>query len=438
MKKKGGIFILTLAVLLIIFAFFTSDIGTAYIENYGYNFRVNLNAVMETLNIPIPDRLQDFFDEAEPVQPQTEYDRLKLEYEEEVKEQEALQQAEQEAANKQSELDNEEYNSTVIKHTGKNIAMESASAARYARYSNGILLASETQLSFYTAKAVKKWSAGIQISSPVMQVGGKYILLFEKNGKKFTLYKGEKNIYTNSVSGTIKTASVSSKGDVVIVFDRENYKGSVAVFNKSGEEVYLWNSGTYSIIDADISASRRLAVALLDSEGLISSKIYFFNIKKSDVDAATDVKDTLVFDIVFDGNTLNAYADNKTLGIASNGKVKWSYDTAEKNITKYAMTSGGTKVIAFDHENASEITIVSGSGHEREIIKSEVLPDFVDIAGSKLLYNDGRTIIISNLSGEVLAKYICSRDVKKAYIIDSNNIFIVYASSIEFLNLKEE
>ncbi len=438
MKKRNGIFILILLILLMVFAFLSSGFGKSYIQNYGYNFRVNLEAVMKTLHLPIPDFLQSFFDEAKPKEPQTEYELLMLEIEKEAAEQELQAAEEQALADKQTALDNAEYNKTIIKHTGTNIALSNAAAARYARYSNGILCATETQLSFYDTKAVKKWSEGIQISSPIMKVSGKYILLFEKSGKKFTVYNGQKPVYTSSVDGKIKTASISEKGDAVIVFNRDSYKGSVAVFNKSGEQVYLWNSGTYNIMDADISDSRRLAVALLDSSSQITSKIYFFDIDKPEAEASTDIADSLVFDIDFNGKTLNAFADNRTIGLSQNGKINWSYDTSEKNIINYAMADNGAKAIAYDNANASEITILSSGGKENNIIKSDVLPDFVDLASGRLLYNEGRTLNIANLSGTVLAKYAGSRDVKKAYIIDANNIFIVYASSIEFLNLKGE
>ncbi len=431
MKKKGGIFILILALLLIVFAFFTSSVGASYIANYGYNFRANLRTILEAINFPIGGELEVFLNKYEEEQPQTEYDRLKLEYEKE-------QQAQEDETDKQTEIDNEEYNQTTIKRTGKNIALENAASSRYSRYSNGIICVSETHLSFYTKNAVKKWTQNLQISSPVLRVNENYILVFEKKGNKFSLYKGKKNIYTAKVDGTIKTASVSAAGDAVIVFDRDGYKGSVAVFNKSGEEVYLWNSGTYSILDADISKERRLAVSLLDASAAISSKVYLFDIDKTEVDNTVDLNNTLVFDIAFDGELLNAYADGKVVGITSGGKVKWTYDTKDKNLTKYTMTPGGTKAMVFDNSNNSEIAIVSASGSEKDIIKAEVLPDFIDVADGRLLYNDARTIIVTNLSGKVLAKYTCSRDIKKVYIIDSNNIFIVYASSIEFLNLKGE
>lgn len=430
MKKKGGIIILIIALLVIAFAFFSGDTGSEFLTNYGTNFKNNVNSIIKKMNISIPESWQEFLDDVpqKQEQPLTEYDKLKQEYDKQ-------KQEEEEKIDKQTELDNSEYNSTNIPHTGENIALQNASSSRYARFNGGVLCASETNLSLYSENGTKKWSVPIQISSPVLKVSGNFILLFEKNGKKFSAYNGSKNIYSKTLDGTIKTASISSSGDAAIVFDRGNYKGSVCVYNKSGDEVYLWNSGKYGILDADISSSRRLAVSLLDSSQTLSSKIYFFDIDKSDIDASLTLEDSIAFDIAFDGDTLNAFSDNKIVGISSNAKVKWSYDAQNKNITKYSMTSGGTKAAVFDNNNASEITIISAGGAEKSLIPSKVLPDFVDISDNRLLYNDGRTLIFTDLSGNVLSKYTASRDIKKAYIINSDNIFIVYNSSIEFLNV---
>ena len=64
-----------------------------------------------------------------------------------------------------------------------------------------------------------------------------------------------------------------------------------------------------------------------------------------------------------------------------------------------------------------------------------MLPDIVDISDKHILYNEGRVLMITSMSGELQARYPCSRDVKKAFFIDDDNIFIVYGSSIEFLDI---
>lgn len=430
MKKKGGIIVIIIALCVVIFAFFMSDTGADFVAGYGTNFKNNVNSIFKKLNITLPESWQKFLDSVpEEEQPETEYDRLKQEYDKQREE-------EEKNADKQTELDNDEYISKNISHTGKNIAVENASAGRYARYGGGILSAAETSLSFYSRDGEVKWSVPIQISSPVLRVSGDFILLFEKNGQKFSVYNGQKKLYSKSTEAKISAGSISSSGDASFVIERGDYKGSVSVYNKSGKEVYLWNSGTYRVLDADISRSRRLAVALLDTETATSSKIYFFDISKSDVDEKIDIADTLVFDIAFDGDVLNAFADNKILGVSGNGKIKWTYDSEGKNMMAYSMSSGGTKAVVFDNSNASEIALISGSGSQKESIKPEVLPDFADVYDERILYNMGRTLVLTTLSGDVLSQYTCSRDIKRAYIINSDNIFIVYNSSIEFLNVK--
>ena len=75
---------------------------------------------------------------------------------------------------------------------------------------------------------------------------------------------------------------------------------------------------------------------------------------------------------------------------------------------------------------------------EKKTIKTDVLPDIVDVWDDRILYNDGRSLIMTSLSGELLARHTCSRDIKDAYIINKNNIFIVYNSSLEFLDMRGE
>lgn len=418
MKKKVGIIVIT-AVLLgaVGFAFFMSSTGSEFFKNYGSNFKSNMNAIMKKLNIPVKEEQTD---------EEKQYEELVKQYEEE-------KQKKQDEIDQKTEADNKEHQSTNIGYSGTNIAFDDAKNARFAKYSGGILAVDETKMTFYNKNAKERWSANLQISAPVLKVGGSNILIFEKNGTKFAMYNASKKVYEKSVDGTIKTASVSAGGDVVVVYDRGNYKGSIGVYNKSGDEVYLWNSGKYSVISADISESRRLGAALLDADNGVSSKVYFFNIEKSGTDAELDLADSLVFDVDFNGDTLNAYADNAVYGISGAGKVRWTYELGEKKITRYTMSEGGTKAIALDNNNTSELGIISAAGKEKASVKIDVLPDFVDVSDNRILYNDERTVIITDMDGNIVSKYSCSRDIKKAYIIDSNNIFIAYNSSIEFL-----
>ena len=335
----------------------------------------------------------------------------------------------------QKKLDEEEYANTNISKDGKHIALENASGGRFKRFSKGILSATDTSLSFYNESGDNEWSAKIQIASPVLEVAGDNILIYEQNAKKLTVYNKNEHKYSKTVGGTIKTAAISESGDVVVVFEREGYKGSVIVYNKDGEEVYLWNSGKFRIIDADISPSRRLSVALLNANDVLESKVYYFDISKSGAESTINILDAIVFDIDFDGDALNVYCDNKLFATDTKGDIKWQYDFNNRNITRYIMTEKGEKVIAFDNHNAAEITTVSRTGDEKKTIKTDVLPDCLDYLDDRILYNSGRTLLISSPDGEIIARYTASRDIKKAYFINSEKVFIVYTSGIEILGI---
>lgn len=335
----------------------------------------------------------------------------------------------------QKKLDEKEYADTNVEHDGKHIALPNAENGQYRRFLKGMISATDTTLAFYNGEGDDEWSAKIQIATPILEVAGDNILVYEQNGKKLTVYNKNQHKYQKTVAGHIKTASISESGDVSVVFERDGYKGSVIVYNKDGQEVYLWNSGKFRIIDADMSPSRRLAVTLLNTNNTLESKIYYFDLGKSGAESTINISDTVVFDIDFDGEVLNAYCDNKLIATDGNGDIKWNYDYRGRNITRYILTEKGEKVIAFDNHNVSEITTVSRTGDEKKTIKTDVLPDCLDCYDDRVLYNSGRTLLVSDLNGETVARYTCSRDIKKAYLLSSKKVFIVYTTGLEILDI---
>ncbi|MDO5480007.1 MAG: DUF5711 family protein [Clostridia bacterium] len=335
----------------------------------------------------------------------------------------------------QKKRDEKEYADTNVVNDGKHIPLENAANGKYKRFQKGILSATDTTLTLYDQDGNSEWSEKIQIASPILEVAGEHIIVYEQNGKVLTVYNKNQHKYSKTISGNIKTASISESGDVAVVFEREGYKGSVIVYNKEGQEVYLWNSGKFRIIDADISPSRRLAVTLLNTNNTLEAKIYYFDLAKSGPESTISIDDTVVFDIDFDGDVLNAYCDNKVIATDIKGDIKWNYDFGGRNITRYIMTEKGEKVISFDNHNVSEITMISRTGDEKNTIKTDILPDCLDCYDDRILFNSGRTLVVCNQSGEIVARYTASRDVKSAYLMSSKKIFIVYTTGIEFLDI---
>ena len=177
---------------------------------------------------------------------------------------------------------------------------------------------------------------------------------------------------------------------------------------------------------------------MLSNENKVTSQIVFLNVDKTEEDATLNYDDSVIFDLDFVGNTLYAFADNALISITNNGKQNWKYEYSDKTLHKYSDNSSNSRLMLFDASNSAELCIVTNSGKEKQKIKEDIVPDFCDMCDKYVLYNGGRSLYLTKTDGEPLAKYVATRDMKNAYFIDSENILVVYNSSIEFLKLEKE
>lgn len=323
----------------------------------------------------------------------------------------------------------------VLSASSEIIAVTNANTCAYAAYGSKLLCASDTLLVCYNNDGSVEWQSAVQLSDPILKTAGRYILAAEKGSSKYYLFNGSKMLWENSSEDPILSADVSENGDVVIISDKANYKGTVTVVNRSGEVVFRWNSGRYDVIDADISPSaRRLAVSLLNTETGADSKLSFFDISETESFATIDAADSIIFDIEFCGETLNAVADNKIIGANTDGEQTWTYDFGGQSLHRYQIEDSGYKLCVFDNSNVSEISILNARGSQRDRFESNAFPEYVNISDGYLLYNNDRKLYFSTLSGSNPRVYNCTRDIYDLMILDSDSLAVVYNSSIEFIN----
>lgn len=84
--------------------------------------------------------------------------------------------------------------------------------------------------------------------------------------------------------------------------------------------------------------------------------------KESESFNSAAIADSIVFDVEFCGETLNAIADNKIIGLDADGNVQWTKDFENKTLHRYSVEDSGYKVCVFDSNNVSEINVISARG----------------------------------------------------------------------------
>ena len=316
------------------------------------------------------------------------------------------------------------------------IPLENASDTEFAPYKGGILCANMNHLSYIDSSGSVAWEQDTVIVDPILKAEGNYILLAERGRNKICLYNDKKLVYETEDPDIIESANVSSNGDAVIITDKASYKGGISVYNKSGAQIFSWASGSDSVISADISSSsRRVAVALLNTDANAKSAIQLFNVNKTNSYAKVDADDTVIFEVTFADDTLNAFGDNRILGVSSSGRVIYDNTFENVQLTHSAVDDDGSKLLSFDDGNIPMLNLYSPGGSLKDSVTLTGVTDFIGVSNKNALYNIGRDVYFGKLNSKNMTKYTATMDIRNLYVLSDVSFAIVYSNSIELVTI---
>lgn len=328
---------------------------------------------------------------------------------------------------------NENYNTNI---RGSVTVSDYIRGAEVLQYKDGIVCASQNHLAYIDSSGNTVWHLDTLIAEPLISVQGSYILIAEKGGSKLCLYNDNKMMYEADDPDSIAAVKVASSGDSVLITNKPPYKGGISVYNKIGEQIYSWASGSGAVISADISpTSRNVAVSLLNTETTAKSTIQFFNIKETQSYALVNAEDTVMFDLRFNGNTLTAFGDNRLTVLSDSGSVVSDNSLTNYQLTHSAMDDNGNKVLVMYDQSVPKLHSYDNNGNEQSNVIIDGMADSVDINGSTVLYNIGRDVFCGKPDSGNLTKYTAAMDIRKLILISPDSFAIVYSNSIELVKI---
>lgn len=214
------------------------------------------------------------------------------------------------------------------------------------------------------------WEIKEALSSPLVEVGGDYVLLTDLAGNHFAAsYKDGKKKQDFQLGNDIISAKITKSGYTVFATDTDGYKGRVSVFNKRGKEIYSWNSGSGYISDIEISDNGRyLVVAQLVSDGSCAdTRLQFIDTRRGEVIASAERPGEITVNMNFvSSNKLIVVTDNHILGYTTRGKEKFSISLIGKTPSLYNIETDDTiGVVTLDKRGNSVLELYSVSGRLR-------------------------------------------------------------------------
>lgn len=414
-------------------ALLESGVQIPYLQNYKINFKRNISGIANLAGVELPMDVQLYLDDMSTPAPKDVIAPLEeqLAMEEFLKLPENEEDIEGEAGTDVLTT-REPIMEAPRSKDALPIALDMAANMKFTLYHGDVICANETTYMAFDTKGQVLWKEAIQMQDPNMRVAGDYILINEVGAKRISLYQGKKNLYTIQTEGNIISCDLSENGDVVAVTEKEYYKGQVVVFNKKGERIFAWDSGSYNILDADISNNRRVAVSLLNTDEGADCFITSMTVN-GDIKYKTELfKNNILYDVEYVGETLNVFSENGVRGISPSGKVSWKKLFDDKVLSRRMMDPSGNKVLFIDTAQSDEFVVVSKKGRAFSAIKAESEPDSISIKDNFVAYNSGRDIILTSRNGKNMKRATCDSDIRQIHIIDPGKVLAVYSSSIQF------
>lgn len=317
----------------------------------------------------------------------------------------------------------------------KVVPFESAADGKFYAYGNGLICARTNYICYINSDGEIEWENNTSVVDPLLSVDGKYIAIGSENGNKLCLYDGSELVFEQNTEGDIRSVRVSSSGDIALVCDKENYKGAVSVYNRNGQEVFAWSSGQNDVISADISsASRRVAVILLNAEKKVYSIIRVFDINTAD-SAEMAFDDTILFKVEYTGDTITGFGDNSLVCMTSTGRVISDKRFDMVDIMGVSCDPEGNKLLYLDSAGTPVFQIYGRKG----VLESEIVTDSsaecMDISGRYILYNSGRNVTLQRAGSDRVNEYVATMDILKLILINSSTYAVVHSNSIEIVSL---
>ena len=148
-------------------------------------------------------------------------------------------------------------------------------------YGKYICILAENTLFQYNASGKQEKEVKVEISNPVYDVEGQYLVIGEKNNQKLYLISGDHIVWEKNVDGNLSKVTVNQNGYVSAIVTGTTYKSVIITYDNEGNELFKSYLSSVIAVDACISPdNQNLAYAEVSTSGtVVQSSIKIISIE---------------------------------------------------------------------------------------------------------------------------------------------------------------
>lgn len=262
-------------------------------------------------------------------------------------------------------------------------------------YRNGLAVAGNHSVTIFTAAGRQTVSKTVSYQHPVAVGTGKYLLVYELGGVKYSLYNSYTQVYAGETAYPISGAAVSDSGMYALISSSAQYVSEVYLYNDNFTLINRYARSGY-VTDVAINEKGTL-LALLTSdthEGVFSTEVALCEPGEREFKATADVGTAIGLSCVFtEGNTLSVLTAEGVYALNQNGRVLRSHSFDGLTLACASCTADGITVALRDSVMSTEDTVILFSKDGRLLFKERFAEGTTQISRSGstafLLSSDG-------------------------------------------------
>ena len=115
-----------------------------------------------------------------------------------------------------------------------------------------IIILENKILKIYNNLGTEEASITTEITNPIFDAAGKYLVVAEKNGKNIYLLEGKQLLWNNQIEGKISEVQINENGYVGIVISDISYKNIINIYNLEGKSLLKTYVASNNVVDISI------------------------------------------------------------------------------------------------------------------------------------------------------------------------------------------
>ena len=274
-------------------------------------------------------------------------------------------------------------------------------------YRNGLAVAGNQSVTVFSATGRQTVSKLLEhYSHPVAVGSGKYLLVYESGGTRYSLYNFYNLIHSGSTEYPIASATVSECGMYALISSSESYNSVVLLYNDRFELINRYNKNSY-VMDAciDEKGSRLTVLSSALENGAFATKAEIYKPGASEAEATVSLGNAIGIECTYaDPSHLIVLCSNEAYFLKSDGRVLEKH-SFEGETVRFADLGAHGLALCMDGRIISEKNTIILFDKTGKMLYNNTVPEKIEqIAANEdavyLLFSGGVRRVLYREGGE--------------------------------------